>query len=367
MRHVRLGNTLAAAFLAALVGCSSARTLEEASTVPECARCHGFPPSAETGDANHPVVASEATACSACHSKTVAASGEIIPGGAHQNGQVDVTVSHPIPYVAQHPPEALKNIESCKACHGNDYNGGSAPSCTACHAKAPPDGPGISSWTQNCTFCHGTRTDGVTTATNLAAPPESVDGEGDQTNANPKVGAHQAHLTPGTYAAALPCSSCHQVPTTDQALTHYQGTGAQAEITFSPLAQQGVTGAAYDRTSCAVYCHGSGTSWPTGSVAANRTPAWTSTGLACTACHASRPSTGRHTNIGAHNGSVCANCHLGYAQGTTIDPAFHVDGSRTVRFPTRNGNGAITTLTNPGWTDCSICHGANGNANAPLL
>lgn len=346
MRHARLG-TVAAALLIALAGCDSARTLEPGGDLGPCERCHGFPPAAP-----HPTVASDPVACSACHSDTVDASGNIIAGGAHQNGAVDVTVAHAIPFLAEHPAAALAGIASCKGCHGNDYTGGSSGvSCTGCHTTTP----GIADWTANCTFCHGTRTAGVTTATAQAAPPQSVVVTGDQTRTNPKVGAHQAHLNAGTYAAALACDSCHAVPNGAAALTHFVGDGSQATITFSTTASQGVTGAAYAGAggSCNVYCHGSGTELSGGQ---NKTPAWTSTGLACDACHGLPPASGpTFLAPNAHEfhvstvGIGCSSCHAGYTS-SSVDTGTHVNGAKEA---------IVGTTRIDGW-DCSTCHGLVG-------
>ena len=355
MRLARAGILAALAALAA--ACDTARTVEEtAQTKNDCARCHGYPPPPFiAGGTSHPT----STQCHLCHQETVAADDvTIIPGGLHMNGVVDVTGAHPLPYLAQHTAGALANITSCQACHGPDYGGGQVGvSCNACHAAqvaaSAPD------WKTNCTWCHGTRTAGVTTATATAAPPQPVDAN--DPNAARKIGAHQAHLTSGPFANALPCSTCHTPPDTASALTHFSGNGTPATITFSPLAQQGVTGAAYNGTSCAVYCHGSGSSWPTGSNGANRTPAWTSTGLACDACHGTPPPTG--PNVGtapAHvfhvstMGVPCSRCHNGYTS-TSISPATHVDGTRDVIVvPTTGG-----TLRISGW-NCTACHTALG-------
>jgi predicted CxxxxCH...CXXCH cytochrome family protein len=271
--------------------------------------------------------------------------------------------THAVPYPT-HTTDALAGIGACAGCHGADYEGGLdglAPACSSCHAGVTP-APGFADWKTNCTFCHGTRTPGASTATALAAPPESVEGGGDQTNANPDVGAHQAHLNPGTYSAGFACTTCHPVPTPELALSHFSGRTTPATVAFDALASQGAGTPTYTGGSCAVYCHGNGTSWPAGSVGADKTPPWTQDAVGCDACHASRPATGAHTSIGGHNAAPCAYCHLDYVQNTTVDPARHVNGTRNVRFINKSG---VPVDYTEGWAGggCTACHNVNGNFN----
>jgi len=373
MGFVRAGAVASLAVLAA--ACGSSRSVEQSAVASDCTRCHGYPPPPfATIGTYHPQGASD---CHACHPGTVEPDDfTIVPGGFHMDGIVEVVgPAHPMPFVADHTSAALADIASCQACHGADYDGPSATSsCNACHAaitKSAPD------WKTNCTFCHGTRAADATSVSTLAAPPVAAD-----RSTNPaKVGAHQAHLVGTALRAALPCTTCHTVPGTSEALTHF--TGGTAAIAFDALASKGVASPAYSGGTCAVYCHGSGSqgssatdAWPVGSLGSNPTPPWSSTGLACDACHASRPHTpGNEAGKGSHFSAVhasapCASCHAGYVQDTSVDLAIHADGKRTVRFPARDPSQAtapVITLESPGWANCLICHdsGPNGNANAP--
>jgi predicted CxxxxCH...CXXCH cytochrome family protein len=341
-----------------------------------CNACHGLPPPSGptflAPNAHDYHVGLGAT-CGSCHAGYT---GSSVSLATHVNGAKDVVVSgttingwdcgtchdlvglppatHPVPYPT-HTGDALAGIGSCTGCHGADYGGGLgglAPSCNGCHVGVSP-APGFSDWKTNCTFCHGTRTPATTTAIALAAPPQAVVSGGDQTRANPKVGAHQAHLAQGVYANALPCSSCHAVPSGAEALTHFQGNGAQGAIAFGPTATKGVTGAAYSGGTCSVYCHGSGTELanPAGKVS----PAWTSTGPACDACHGLPPSSGP-TSLppNAHEyhlgrGVTCGSCHAGYT-GASANLATHVNGEKEAIV-------GATRVT--GW-DCATCHGLVG-------
>src|SRR5512133_412436 len=207
MRLARAGTMAALAVL--IAACDTARKVEETSAVNDCARCHGFPP---------PDPPPQSTACDVCHSTTAGPGDVIIPGGTHMDGRVEVT-AHAVPFPPSvHGPAANRGASACTTCHGTDQDPGGAygggivgVSCNDCHG-----GIGFADWKTNCTFCHGTRTQGGTAARlPLAAPPEAIAGTADpagQTNANPKVGAHQAHLVGTTYVNPLPCTSCHGVP-----------------------------------------------------------------------------------------------------------------------------------------------------------
>jgi predicted CxxxxCH...CXXCH cytochrome family protein len=345
----------AAAALAA--GCDSTRPVEPTADLSDCARCHGYPPPPFiAGGTSH----TTSTNCSLCHPGTVQVDNvTLVPGGLHMNGTVEAAASHAIPYVAEHPAAALANIASCRVCHGDDFAGGATGvSCTACHASSVSPSPGFADWTANCTFCHGTRTPDWTIADlALAAPPDAVVGGGDQTNANPGVGAHQAHLVAGTFANALACTSCHTVPAGTGALTHFQGNGAQAAIDFSATATKGVSGAAYAGGNCTVYCHGSGTELA--NPAGTASPAWTSSaGVACGDCHGLPPPSGpTFLTPNAHEFHVttqaqaCSRCH-------PVPPGekgSHVNGTKDVVVQLPAGG----TQTIAGW-DCTGCHGALG-------
>jgi predicted CxxxxCH...CXXCH cytochrome family protein len=347
---------LAAALAVGGAACDKTRPVEEptADTVAECSRCHGYPPPAfVAGGTSH----TTSTQCSACHPGTVEADHvTIVAGGLHMNGAVEfVGAAHALPFVAGHPAAALADIDSCRACHGSDYGGEAAQSCDACHAGVAASAP---DWKTNCTFCHGARTAGVTTAAREAAPPQAVVSGGDQTRTNPKVGAHQAHLTQGSVSSALPCASCHAVPGPAEALTHFAGGGAPGAIAFSAVATKGVTGAAYASGTCNVYCHGSGAEFPNTAITASA--AWTSTGVTCTTCHGMPPPSGpdvsgqtAHAFHVTGQGVGCATCH-------PVPPgqlAAHVNGAKDVVVQPSGGG----TQTISGW-DCTACHTALGVA-----
>jgi predicted CxxxxCH...CXXCH cytochrome family protein len=321
MSSSRIALLAALASAATLAACDVARPVANGGNA--CASCHGFPPppgapGSGTDASTHP----NSTDCHACHPQTVDANGNLIPasaGGLHENGTVEAQ-GHPAGFANPDPhgPAADGGIAACQACHGADFAGGSTGvSCNACHATN-----GFDKWQSNCTFCHGAQqaTYSATTDLNKAAPPEGVHGE--TLASDPHVGAHQRHLAP-TYTNAIACGTCHVVPTD---LGHVNGV---TTVTFTGVA----TGGAWTSGTCAVYCHGQ--TLP-GTGATNETPAWTQTGVSCTWCHSTNPTTGEHQlHIG--RGYACSECHgTGYSS-TTVVKATHVNGT-VEKDPSLNWN-----------------------------
>lgn len=352
MRLARAGTLAALALLVA--ACDTARKVEETSAINDCTRCHGFPPADP-----HP---QGVTVCYTCHSTSVGPGNVIIPGGTHLNGHVDVS-AHPLPFPPSlHGPAAEGGASGCTECHGADYGGGAVGvSCNACHETI-----GYADWKTNCTFCHGTRTPGWTDANlPLAAPPLALDRTADQTSANPKVGAHQAHLVGTTYANPLTCGTCHGgIPprTFPGSLGHVDGQ--PATIAFASPATQGVTPSyAGNGGSCAVYCHGTGTAFVNPTAPGPSTtvsPAWTATSIACDGCHGTPPTTGQH---GFTNHQFpCGYCHLTVA-GTGATPSIvnktlHVNGQKDVALDVPGTwDGSAKTCTNV------ACHAVQNTRN----
>lgn len=342
---MRSAATLVLALVSCLAACDVARDLEPARAE-SCSDCHGYPPAQlSVSGLPHPADAN----CYSCHRTSVTPTNEIAVGGTHFDGKVDLS-AHALPYVGQHAAAARAAIASCTPCHGADYGGGAARSCTACHQD--PGGLDFADdWRTNCTFCHGVRTPGNGAPGPLAAPPATVAGTGDQSTANPKVGAHQAHLVTGTYSGPLPCESCHAVParTFPQSLAHLDG---RIDVEFSTTARQGVASPAYAGGSCAVYCHGSTYLLGGGS---NKTPAWTASGgLLCDACHTLAPTSGEHATV--HGNVPCSSCHPGTVNpnGTiNVATGLHVNG-------TFEASPITTTATFSSWPTerCVACHPA---------
>lgn len=64
----------------------------------------------------------------------------------NNDGAADVTEAHPDDFIFTHPQEARRDVDSCRACHGNNFEGiGDVIACTACHPFGPsvPPAPGF--------------------------------------------------------------------------------------------------------------------------------------------------------------------------------------------------------------------------------
>ena len=153
--------------------------------------------------------------CRACH------------GGDYSGGTSGVacyTCHAPYPHLVAFNPATGRHrgyvlsrnfpLVSCQECHGASYTGGAvvAISCeqSGCHV----DAAGNAKSPETCNTCHGT----FSAPANLtglplllsAAPPGSV--SGDTSVASPGVGAHQKHLVTGTTGKSVKCQECHTVP-----------------------------------------------------------------------------------------------------------------------------------------------------------
>ena len=292
-----------------------------------CTFCHGAPPA----DGVHPAVAGtypgNLPRCASCHGTTVDAAGLIIAGGTHRNGHVEAA-GHPAGWSnpAVHSAAANADITACTACHGADYAGqGSIPSCNACHAAA-----GWADWRDNCSFCHGLR-NATTQASNTfaahpewAAPPDDLIGRRTGTN-GAATGAHQAHVAANGTRSPIPCSECHDVPTSSTQ-RHF---GLQ--LPFGPISRTGGAVPTWDPatlTCASTYCHGNFSFGAVqGSAAA---PTWGGSPIGCASCHAMPPAGHLPVNGAA---ASCAACHPDTVlQNGAIDlsKGRHVNGQKDV-------------------------------------
>ncbi|MBI5511521.1 MAG: CxxxxCH/CxxCH domain-containing protein [Deltaproteobacteria bacterium] len=188
-----------------------------------------------------------------------------------------------------------------------------------------------------CTACHGTA--GVN-----AAPPSSL--TGNTGSADPKVGAHQAHLAGGQHSKAVDCAECHIVPTQYTDAGHMTDGDDVAELTWGALASTGVsptrTGA-----QCRNYCHGA-----TLTGGNPQSPSFNSGPItSCSNCHGAPPTTPYHASATA---TTCDKCHETAGPGGTVaDRSRHVDGVVQAAAA------------------CSACHGdasrPSSTANAPPM
>jgi predicted CxxxxCH...CXXCH cytochrome family protein len=259
-----------------------------------CDTCHGFPPA--TG-AHFVHINDAVMTCTDCH----AAPGQS-PG--HLNGMTEVAVNQKYAYVAGNPA----------------YNS-SSMSCSNvnCHIRPTP------AWSCDddqtgfvCNNCHGSSpVDG--------APPPSL--TGNVLPADPKVGAHQAHLNAASnLSAPVSCSECHIVPPTVVVPGHYDDGDNTAEVTFGPLAGNS-SGYSFITGECSsTYCH-SGAEGGSGP-----TPLWSDanylngTNTDCGKCHGVPPATSSHGGITPGDLDSCALCHDHWTGASFTDPTLHING-----------------------------------------
>ena len=299
----------------------------------------------------------------------------------HSGGPQLVIGGGTLPLPVWNPPSVI----TCGGCHSapgagtpTPWHPAVAPSvqCAICHpgytnttVNVPLHVNGVANLTfpdlgTSCAACHGDPSRVLppgTPAVVQASPP--VDRTGSSDTRQIGVGAHQAHLLPGSGAISNPiaCGECHVVPTD---LAHVgPDANTPATLAWGPLARANGSSASFDPASatCANYCHGATL------LGGSRTqPIWTKvdgTQAACGACHGDPPSSGWHVLHAAptRENISCGVCHpTGYAidvVGPVVAP-IHVNGSlnmnQTTGFANWNPNavgpnGARGTATG--------CHG----------
>jgi hypothetical protein len=348
----------------------------------DCTFCHGAPPPpplASYPDAVHPSVSTDITECAQCHPETVDATGAIVPGGLHMNGEINGGHRDGYSDPAVHGRDFFEFISgaggsACTSCHADTYDRPIAGplsdrSCDSCHAaQGWQTSGGAPNWETNCSFCHGVK-DATTQAGYVlaghptwATPPDTIVQRltGTPDPAFDPVGAHTIHLTGSEFAHAFECGVCHEVPTS---LAHISGREVRAAIVLTAPGQAAPDHGGYDtgNQTCATSCHGSGGS-----------PAWPVKGLQCGGCHAVPPSTPVHSPVPPGDRAECSGCHPDTiaADGTLILDA-HVNG--TVErveghdpvglepFAVASVHGpqflnAVATAVVPGTWSCQTCH-----------
>jgi len=280
--------------------------------------------------------------CVSCHELLRPASHD--PGATHQCNECHTTCSwdeitgaspHPEGYdlPSLHGLDANLQVLDCGACHGEQWEGGSAQSCDGCH-----EAQGAVGWRTDCTFCHGGE-QGDT----LGMPPEDLDDTSDP--ASVSFRAHGAHADPGGVGhVAYDCGTCHRMPTTALSAGHaVDSSPGVAEVPFGGLAM----GSSYSAGTCTTWCHGDGVS--DGQA--------TDDGLArgCDDCHSTEPpfaslsgAHGLHLNV---DDVVCASCHAPVVDAAlrVTAPDLHVDGQLTID---------VASGYDPASGTCTVvCHG----------
>ena len=315
----------------------------------ECDGCHGVPPPTPVHGG---LSGTDLTSCALCHPETMTASGALIlPGGAHLNGMVDRTEGHPDPFVlaSVHGPQYLDDLagtpgaSSCASCHGPSLG-----YCDACHSR--PASGGWASWQTNCTFCHGTRTPAYAAASvTLSSPPDALSQRLTGVAVATRTGKHRQHLNGKPGYNAVPCATCHAVPTTAahvsvdrRATVVFDPAAAFPTLTADELAALPDPLATYDPSGTTPRC---GNNYCHGFTLAGRTtngalypPGWSTLapGInSCTVCHGDPPRSGR---LLAADGVYCADsCSIHY---------WHVQA-----------------LPDAGYDTCTDCHTGSAAAN----
>ena len=323
-----------------------------------CGTCHGNPAATATAlpRTGHPALAATATntACAACHPETVDASGAIVEGGKHVDGQPQTAAaaSHPAGWIlrTQHGAAAAQDGSACLACHAAVPPATvAARTCSDCHG-----GPG---WTKTCNTCHGRVADP------RGAPPADLAGNTAVTAIG--VGAHSRHVDASPASGAIDCVFCHVKPADVFDAGHLDG-GATS-VTAYTGADEAWIAASRDpgwnagTASCATsYCHSA--------YAPTNVPIWTAPRAdACGTCHGLPPG-GAHPAV-SEDLRGCNACHPDSitAEGTVVPaPAgAHLDGRISVM--SSHSSGWMTPASpefhafsaDRGLAACQGCHGAD--------
>lgn len=306
----------------------------------QCADCHVVP--AEVGSPGHidgdnraeltfsmisgPGAAWNGTTCTTgCHGSAVVGGAQSTPTWTRVDGsQATCGSCHGVPPPAPHPTDTR-----CASCHPTMEEGGTTFRDPASHINGVVDVVGAGA-TGGCTSCHGSATS--------AAPPKDLLGNTVPTARG--VGAHTAHLQPSALYRAMPCTSCHVVPTTVGAPGHIDGDNT-AELTFDTLNPA----ATYAAGTCSnLYCHGNGRG-NTG------TATWTTPGaLACGACHSINGTgmSGDHRKHIDDKNIRCSECHADVvnANRNIINANLHVNGVHEVKMAAGTYNAATRRCSN---------------------
>lgn len=224
--------------------------------------------------------------------------------------------------------QAVYQLSSCQACHGEDLSGGIANvSCQTCH----PSG------VMACNTCHGSAAN--------SAPPRNLDYL--SATSLVTVGAHQSHVTDGPLHQGFACEVCHTTPTKPGDEGHYQVKGKLQTGPAPVIVRSGFGGAfSWNRANATCtnsYCHA-----PLQDARATlTTPVWTSVGQGqapCGSCHGNPPA-------GHGPETRCQTCHRPTYVGTEPRSALHANGQVDLAAP-------------PG--SCVGCHGSGDNPAPPV-
>ncbi len=347
------------------------------SATADCNGCHGAPPIS----AKHPVTTAD---CAGCHISSVAANKQIIAGGTHYDGKIDVVLSGTADCAGCHgsPPNTAKHpktLENCEGCHvttvdaskqilagGAHQNGkidvvlAADAVCNACHG-APPTTPNHPTNAANCEGCHTTT---ATILNGIVPGGTHLNGTVDvalSANAN-CFGCHGAPPTINNHPQSMACETCHAATagafmTIANSANHRNGkvdikVTAAADCTACHQAppNNGKHPQLQPAVQSCHLCHATSVGsddkvLDVGTHADGKIDFAIAT-TTCGACHDAPPTKPEHPKMFA-----CNKCH-----STTVDANLgfvpngaHVNGTIDVVLP----------------TSCDACHGGNGSAAPP--
>ena len=317
------------------------------------------------------------TYCYICHPTSVNPDGTHTDGGTHLNGVKDSSFMHgDYSSPAVHGPAYFDYLVGattvdCKRCHGANLDGGTVgPSCTACHAAN-----GWTGWQTNCSFCHGAKTAAAKAGYALATHPTWSAPARRHLAAAHRRGRPGPHRRPpdppdrhhaAASAPAFSCATCHAVPAD---LSHIGGSAARATVALSGAGQASLPASlgSYNQATgtCATYCHGTSAS-----------PAWSTTGVTCGACHGLAAAGPHPTRLGGL--TACAGCH---PETMNADGTINLAGGKHLNGTSRPAAATATSApppptarpSSPSWRaagalDCGGCHGATyDGGSGPVL
>jgi predicted CxxxxCH...CXXCH cytochrome family protein len=369
-----------------------------------CTACHSLQPA--TG--SHAAHLGASAVCGDCHSGAV--QGASAPA-AHLNGVVDIykSAQGDLGYTSPKPKGSAYDSCSTASCHddgtGNPKEspvwGTHVADCSQCHDRRPATGSHtahLNSANISCASCHKGAVEAAT------APEQHLDGNVDVYKASAGDLGYPVNKTKGSAATSCSTASCHRDaamaqkvsgtwgvasadrcgachasrPATGSHSAHFDagfavcGTCHKGAVEGSAASDAHVNGyidvyksapgdmgypqnKGYNTagaTCTAGSCHDDGR----GTFVAS--PQWGTHVANCSACHATRPSTGTHTSH-INVGMTCGNCHKGAVEGSTA-PVEHMDGNVDVYkvsagdlgYPSDKSKGSA-------FTSCSAssCHG----------
>lgn len=271
-----------------------------------CSSCHGMPPLDSADGSRVPATGAfkgshqrhitgpaAAADCVSCHS---AAAGYDMKHSANPGAKNVIRLTTGIySKGAFFNQTSMPVMGSCSnvSCHADVYSSGSITS------------PDWGSTGNGCSACH--------------TEPIAATG--------PATGSHAAHNI-------TDCSKCHAGATDNTVKPTANHINTNIDVLNGyPVTAKHAKGS-YSGTCTTASCHDNGQGLPV------ETPVWGTDAPACSVCHAAAPATRSHAKHlsglagGFNRNAVCADCHKGYVQGTTVDAVKHIDGNVDVYFTT---------------------------------